>query len=255
MLRRHLIAWGLAGCCSTGHASCDTGLAERMHAKLHPDRVLDRDKAACRNWHGFPGRYIVVLPLPRPAAADGSTEFDLDIMVVQQADNGNTDHARITSRLFESRVLREDAVRITDLQIDTARYALAPEVRAFGLRIRHSDGSRSNPYSNEELRLYVPQGERIRNVLDGLETVRERGEWDASCSGNFEQLRTSLAVSRKATSHGYANLLLSQTRSESQAVPADDGGCKEQEQPATFSSTTLEYNGVRYPIPPALRLE
>ncbi len=253
-LRRACIAGVLAVIGTASHASCDSGLAERMHAKLHPDRELDRDKAGCKAWPGFLGRYIVVLPLPRPSSPAGSTEYDLDVMVVQQADNGNTDRARIASRIFESRALMEDAIRITDIQIDTARYTLAPDVRAFGLRVKHSGASRANPYANEELHLYVPQGEHLRKVLDGLETTRERGEWDTSCAGKFEQLRTSVAVSRTAASRGYADLSLSRTRIEIHATPTVEGECAEREQPASFKTFTLQYDGTRYPIPPALRL-
>lgn len=255
-LRHGLVALTLAAVSLASHASCDSGLAERIHAKLHPDRTLDSERAACKAWPAFLGRYIVVLPLPRPSTSPGVTEFDLDVVVVQQADNGNTERARIASRLFEPRALLEDAVRISDIQIDTARYLLAPDTRAFGLRVRHRGNSRANPYANEELRLYVPQGEQLRKVLDGLETTRERGEWDmADCAGKFEQLRTSVAVSRAVGKHGYADLLLGQTRVASHVTPSLEGGCVEQEQPARFTSLTLPYDGTRYPIPPALRLE
>ncbi|RZI94305.1 MAG: hypothetical protein EOP78_09225 [Variovorax sp.] len=255
LLQRGLVALALGGASLASHASCDTGLAERMHAKLHPDRELDRERAGCKAWPGFLGRYIVVLPLPRGAVSDAGTEFDLDVMVVQQADNGNTDRARIASRVFEKRALVEDAVRISDILIDTARYTLAPDTRAFGLRVKHSGSSRANPYANEELRLYVPQGEHLHKVLDGLETTRERGEWDTACAGKFEQVRTSVAVSRTSSNKGYADLLLSQTRIESHATPSVDGECVEREQPARFKTLTLQYDGTRYPIPPGLRLD
>lgn len=255
MFRQLLIACAVASCCAGAQASCDTGLAERMHAQLHPDRVLDREHAGCKLWPGFVGRYIVVLPLQRPSSSPGSTGLDLDVLVVQQADNGNTDRARVTSRLFETDALVEDSVRITDIHIDTARYTLAKGVRAFGLRVRHSGSSRTNPYANEELRLYVPEGEQLRKVLNGLETTRERGAWDTNCSGTFEQLRSSISVSRDAGSNGWADLVVNQTRTTSQAETNADGQCLEREQPATFKTTTLHYDGSRYPIPPALRLD
>lgn len=255
MFRRLLIACAVANWCVGAQASCDTGLAERMHAKLYPDRVLDREHAGCKIWPGFVGRYIVVLPLQRESASPGSTGFDLDVLVVQQADNGNTDRARVTSRLFETDALVEDAVRITDIHIDTSRYTLARGVRAFGLRVRHSGSSRNNPYANEELRLYVPDGGQLRKVLNGLETTRERGNSDINCSGTFEQLRTSITVSHEASSNGLADLVVSQTRMTSHAETNAEGQCLDRQQPATFKTTTLHYDGSRYPIPPALRLD
>lgn len=244
-LRRVLfIGSVLAGFGIGAHAACDTGLAERMHAKLHPKRTLDHERAVCEPWRGVPGRFVVVLPLPRPSTEPGTTQFDLDVLVVQQADNGNTERAKIVSRLFEEDVLTEDAVRIGEIRVDSARYTLAPDARAFGLRILRQGSSRANPYSNESLSLYVPQGPKLEKVLDGLELTLEQGEWDTNCTGSFETVRGSLSVVR-AGAGGYADLVLRQARSESRSSPLGDE-CVSQEQRQTFKSRLLRYDGTRY---------
>ena len=145
-----------------------------MHAKLHPKQALDHERAVCQPWRGLAGRFIVVLPLPRPSTEPGTTQFDLDVLVVQQADNGNTERAKIVSRLFEEDVLTEDAVRISEIRVDGARYALAPDVRAFGLRILRQGSSRANPYSNESLALYVPQGPKLAKAGHASDPVGEQ---------------------------------------------------------------------------------
>jgi hypothetical protein len=244
MRGRLLLAPLLAGFCVAGHAACDTGLAERMHAKLHPKRLLDHERAVCQPWRGFAGRFIVVLPMPRPSSEPNFTEFDLDVLVVQQADNGNTDRAAVISRLLQPAELTEDAVRIGAIKVDTARYALAGDARAFGVRVIRQGSSRANPYSSETLTLYVPQGPRLAKVLDGLETTLERGEWDTNCAGNFETVRGSLSIAR-STSHGYADLLLRQTRTQSRSTPQGEE-CVTQERPAKFTSMTLRYDGTIY---------
>jgi hypothetical protein len=245
-MRRGLFAaWLLATFCIAGHAACDTGLAERMHAKLHPKRTLDHERAVCEPWRGLPGRYIVVLPLPRPSTEPNRTEFDLDVLVVQQADNGNTDRAKVVSRLFEEAALTEDAVHIGEIKVDTARYNLAPDARAFGLRVLRQGTSRANPFSNETLTLYLPQqGQKLAKVLDGLEMTRESGEWDTNCTGSFETVRGTLSVAR-STSNGYADLVLRQSRSASRTMPQGEE-CTTQEQPATFKSRLLRFDGKEY---------
>jgi len=244
-LRRALLLGGLLGSFGiASQAACDTGLAERMHAKLHPKRTLDHERAVCEPWRGVPGRFIVVLPLPRPSTEPGTRQFDLDVLVVQQADNGNTERAKVVSRLFEEDVLTEDAVRIGEIRVDGTRYALAPDARAFGLRILRQGSSRANPYSNESLSLYVPQGPKLAKVLDGLELMLEQGEWDTSCTGSFETVRGSLSVARGSTG-GYADLLLHQARSESRSSPLGDE-CVTQAQRQTFKSRVLRYDGTRY---------
>lgn len=244
MRRALLLACLLMGAATAANAACETGLAERMHAKLHPGRALDHERAACQPWRGVPGRTIVVLPLPRASSIPGFTQFDLDVLVVQQADNGNSERARVVSRLFEPEALREYDVRIRAIKVDTTRYVLGEDVRAFGLRILRQGSSRTSPYSNESLNLYVPQGPKLAKVLDDLELVLERGEWDASCAGRFETVRGDLSVAR-GTRPGYADLLLRQSRSET-VSSASGGECITQERPATFGMQTLRYDGTAY---------
>jgi hypothetical protein len=245
MGRRFLAACLLGAFAAAGHAACDTGLAERMHAKLHPHRALDHERAMCEPWRGLPGRFIVVLPIPRESTEPGATQFDLDVLVVQQADNGNTDRAKVVSRLFEESALTEDAVRIAEIKVDTARYMLATDARAFGLRILRQGSSRANPYSNETLTLYVPQGPKLAKVLDDLQVTLEQGEWDTNCTGNFETVRGTLSVARGSAHNGYADLILREARSQSRSAPQGDE-CITHERPQTFNSTVLRYDGSGY---------
>jgi len=247
-MHRPLVAACLLGlACVAGHAACDTGLAERMHAKLHPKRALDHERAVCEPWRGSPGRYIVVLPMAQSGGDPDSTRFDLDVLVVQQADNGNTERAKIVSRLLDEGALTEDAIRIAEIRLDTARYMLAPDARAFGLRVLYQGSSRANPYARETLTLYLPEGQKLAKVLDELEMTVEHGEWDTNCTGTFETTRGTLSVMR-STSNGLADLTLRRTRSGSRNLLQGDE-CVTQERPALFSSTVLRYDGSVYRMP------
>lgn len=235
----------------TAHAACESGLAERMHAKLHPQRELDERLAACKAWPAFPGRSIVVLPLVK-AAGEGMRLLDLELLLIQRPDNGNTERDTVVARLFQPEALTEDAVAIQDIRIDTARYTLASDARAFGLRVRYRGSSRANPFASETLRLYLPHGSKLRPVLEELELDRDSGEWDTQCNGRFEQLRTQVSVGRTG-SNGLADLLLSRTLKKSHAQMHEDGDCREAGGPARFSTATLHYDGERYKVPKALR--
>ena len=230
---------------TTSHAACDTGLAERMSAKLHPGRLLDHQRAACEPWRGVPRHVIVVLPLPRPASDADTTEFDLDVLVVLQADNGNSEHSVVVSRLFQEKALREDEVRIRDIEVDPTQYRLAPDARAFGLRVLYRGTSNTRPYARETLTLYVPHDTRLRKVLDGQQMALERGEWDADCGGAFTAVQGNLSVVRGATSHGYADLLLRQNRRQSRSTLQGDE-CLTRKRKETFTSTTLHFDGTVY---------
>lgn len=244
----------LATCAVAARAACESGLAERMHAKLYPQRELDEEHAACKPWPAFPGRSIVVLPMPRPSSEPGVTEYDLEVLVIQRPDNGNTERDIVMSRLFEAQALTGDAIAIEDIRIDTARYVLAADTRAFGLRVRYRGSSRANPYATETLQLYAAQGAKLRKVLGEIELDMDRGEWDTSCAGRFEQVRGTLSVARSAN-QGLADLLVQRTRTESRAEPQEGGDCAEKASPATLRSYTLRFDGESYRIPQALRTE
>lgn len=254
MRRRLVIALWLALPSFAAQAACESGLAERMHARLHPARQLDTEHAACKPWPAFAGRSIVVLPMPRPSLEPGERAYDLEVLVIQRPDNGNTERDTIVSRLFEPNALTEDMIAIQDIRIDTARYALAPEVRAFGLRVRYRGSSRTNPYASETLRLYTAHGARLHKVLDEIELDMDGGEWDSTCTGHFNQVRSMVSVA-KATSQGYADLLVQRTQVESRSETGEGGECTEKTLPARLRSYTLHYDGEAYRVPKALRTD
>ncbi|MGI4777000.1 MAG: hypothetical protein ACRYGA_02585 [Janthinobacterium lividum] len=233
----------------TARAACDTGLAERMHGKLYPDRALDHERAVCEPWRGFLGRFIVVLPMAVPAAQSepGLTEYDVEVLVVQQADNGNTDRARIVARVAEPRALSEDTTRIASIRVDTARYTLAPEAKAFGVRIVYRGAATERPYESERLSLYVPDGIELNKVLDELEMERQSGSWDTNCTGTFRTVHSTLTPAR-ATTNGYADLTLRRTGSNSRSTSMGEE-CVTREKPANFKSTSLHFDGAKYRIP------
>ncbi|MGJ7563460.1 hypothetical protein ACSFBM_06335 [Variovorax sp. GB1R11] len=235
------------------HAACESGLAERMHAKLHPNRPLDERLAACKIWPAFPGRSIVVLPMPRETTDRGAKVFDLEIVLIQRPDNGNTERDTVIGRLMQPEALDEDATTsIQDIRIDTSRYVLSSEARAFGVRVRYRGTSApGSPLASETVRLYVHHGKQFRQVLQEVELDHDNGGWDATCTGHFEKLRTMLSVG-KAVSNGFADLQLSRTLVQSRAQQEEDQGCVEKTLPAKFSAVTLRYDGERYKVPKSL---
>ena len=252
---RHIAAaLALALPALVAQAACESGLAERMHAKLHPQRQLDQERAACKPWLAFPGRSIVVLPMPRPSSEPGVTAYDLEVLVIQRPDNGNTERDTILSRVFEPAALTEDAITIQDIRIDTARYLLAPGVRAFGVRVRYRGSSRANPFATETMQLYAAQGATLRRVLEEIELDMDRGEWDTSCAGRFEQVRGSVSVAAGVT-QSFADLLVQRDHTESRAEMQEGGECAEKALPSRHRNYTLRYDGERYRVPKALRTE
>jgi hypothetical protein len=252
-LLRHALLLLCLPAAGLAHAACESGLAERIHAKLHPNRPLDERLAACKIWPAFPGRSIVVLPLPRETTDNGAKVFDLELLLIQRPDNGNTERDVVIGRLLQPEALDEDATTaIQDIRIDTSRYVLSPDARAFGLRVRYrGSNAPGSPLGSETVRLYVHHGNKLRQVLQEIELDHDNGGWDSTCTGHFEKLRTMLSVG-KSTSNGFADLQLSRTLVQSRAQEQEDQVCVEKALPARFSTVTLRYDGERFRVPKSL---
>lgn len=244
-----LLSLGLLAFVPLAQAACESGLAERIHARLHPDRVLDERLAACKPWPAFPGRIVIVLPMPRPASDLAATKvYDLEVLLVQRPDNGNTERDTLVSRLFQAEAMDEDGVAIQEIKVDTARYVLASDARAFGLRVRYRGTTHADAFASETLRLYVAQGSKLREVLQEIELDSDSGEWNADCSGRFRQLRTMLST-RPNRNGAFADLVLSRTRTQSRAQVQDDGSCAEKALSPQYSTVVLRYDGERFKVP------
>lgn len=251
-LRHAALLLGLSAA-GLSHAACESGLAERLHAKLHPQRALDERLAACKPWPGALGRILVVLPMPRPSVDVGAAKvYDLEVLMVQRPDNGNTERDTVVGRLFQAEALDEEGVAIQEILVDTGRYVLAPDARAFGLRVRYRGTTRGDTFASETLRLYVVQAGRLREVMQEVELDNESGEWNADCTGRFRQLRSMLSTRPNRTA-AFADLLIARTIVQSRGQMQEDGSCAEHGQPAQYGTVVLRYDGERYRVPKALR--
>ncbi|WP_219218566.1 hypothetical protein [Variovorax boronicumulans] len=252
LLRPAFLFLGLLAVGPLAHAACESGLAERIHARLYPDRVLDERLAACKAWPAFPGRIVIVLPMPRPTSDPTATKvYDLEVLLVQRPDNGNTERDTLVSRLFQAEAMDEDGVAIQEIKVDTARYVLAADARAFGLRVRYRGTTRADAFASETLRLYVSQGGKLREVLQEIELDSDSGEWNADCTGRFRQLRTLLST-RPNRNSPFADLVLTRTRTQSRGQLQDDGSCAEKALPPQYSTVVLRYDGERFKVPRSL---
>lgn len=247
-----VLAAGLL-CSGGAHAACESGLAERMHRRLYAERPLDHALAACKAWPAFPGRSIVVLPMPQqPGTEPGRRVFDLAVLIIQRPDNGNTERDAVMSLSYQRAALRENGAMLQDVRIDTGRYVLAPNQRAFGLRARYRGDALAAPFSNETLRLYLAQGKGIDEILAETEIERDSGRWDLQCEGRFERLRTQISVERTDRNR-WPDLVLARTLLPNHTVLQADGQCVDQASPPRNTPLRLKPDGKAYPAPPPIK--
>lgn len=205
----------------------------------------------CKAMPDRPDASIVALAIQqqgtRELEAQGTGLYDLDVSVV------DTRSRRILARSLQKAAITSDAWRFNGVSIDTGRYRLAKDVRAFGIRAGWGGSSRYSPAMDTNLSLYVRDGKQLRQVL-GLLAYSVRGEYDDNCSGSSTTLERTIDIA-PTLSHGFADLIVTSKVTGREMKKGEGGGedCKEVESPAEIAQTTLRYDGRKYVVPDALQ--
>lgn len=171
-------------------------------AKSAGIRYNEADAATCKSAPGNPARTLAALAYP----ADASQAKTLVVAVVDA-------HSTRVLESYRQEVIEDAAVMVgaDSLSLDTARYQLAPGVRAFGLRFRSDahGASCAEGIWRDELTLFVPDGGSLRPVLKGLAMSRSWAR--KGCFGNgsgtlvYDAATLSIALAPTRTK-GYADL-------------------------------------------------
>jgi hypothetical protein len=213
-------------------------LALRVADKLGRLRGQKIHTAICKAWPGKVDSSIVALVRPQAGATDDQANYHLDLAVVK------TGSGEILQHLAQQDAISSDAMRFDGISLDTANYALASGVRAFGVRTMHSHiGGTSS--SDETLSLYVPDGKTLKPVLLDMTMnllVSDRG---GECNEARGTART-LAVGGPGK-RGWADLVVKE-KSSDQQVKMIGNGCVES-MSRSSRQYLLQFDGIRYVAP------
>jgi hypothetical protein len=206
----------------------------------------------CKVWPAQDKLLLVAVPrMDSKASLETDRVGDLDILVVDR------NSLKVQQRLTLPDAMSDDAIQIQKLEFDTARYVIAPDVQAFGLRTTRNGASRANPFNEVSLTLFARTGSAgdgkpgpLRVVLDKLSVERASGEWDTNCTGDFTQRKSVLAMSGEKH-EGFYDIRVSQSseRSKAALTGKNQTDCKETAEKAVKTQETLRYDGKQYVIP------
>lgn len=208
------------------------------------EQPLELHRVVCKVWPARSELTLVAVPLVR-VAEQGSGETDLELLVVESRTQ------KVVARRLEKHLLDWDAIYVSSLAFDTARYWIAEGQLAFGVRVGRTGSSRVNPYGENFLNLYLLEGQQLRPVLNKLEMESSRGEWDSNCTGEWTDKKRTLAMGEKPGRSGYYDLLLREKASYSRAEARGDD-CVAVEEKTQQQRYRLVYDGMRYPVPGTL---
>lgn len=209
------------------------------------DRIRTSE-VACKQWPADPSRSLLaVRVVPSVESESEYSEIaDLEVLVVDSEFGG------VEARRRESGRLDSDAIRVTGLQLDTARYRIADGTTAFGVRIDRVGSSQPNPWNETVLALFVVEPARLRPVLDSLKVSHFGGEWNTVCEGKFHSVDRVVAIEPHAGS--WADLRVISRASTRLNVLSAEGECERIQAAPEISAVVLRYDGERYPVPEAL---
>lgn len=197
--------------------------------------------AICRVWPAHPELTLAAVPLMAQQYSDYDNVGDLELLVLDSA----TLDVKQRLRLPES--MSDDAIRITGLTLDTARWKIAPEQTAFGLRISRTGSSRVNPFSETALSLFVIDNNQVRPILNGIVLENSSGEWDGNCEGTFSDSKRTLALD-SGSQNGYVDIRVTEKNVASTSYVDANEQCVSKDRPSK-ASWLLHYDGNHYAIP------
>lgn len=159
---------------------------------------------------------------------------------------------KVLRRAFFKRRFLSDGYRFDGIEIDTANYTIAPNLRAIGLRANyHIDLGFT---SSQSLTLFVPSGTTYKEVLSNADMVISFTKTWPSCTNETRDATRSVSIS-KEISEGYFDLIVRESlvdaREHKGLRPGDD--CVTNIEHKETKTYTLRFKGRHYVIPTEMR--
>lgn len=204
----------------------------------------DPHAVLCRNWPARPELTLVAVPLMTKQSDDGN-EGDIELLVVDTAG------LEVRQRLRLPGLMTDDALYVSNIAFDTARYHLAPKKTAFGLRLSLHGSSGPNPFGETTLWLFLIDDGQLKPVVDNIVVARNQGEWDTNCAGEF--LETVRTLSMKPPERGaFADIVVSEKTTTTVSRAGEGGECLSTEKSVT-AQHRIRHEEAGYRIPEDLQ--
>jgi hypothetical protein len=194
-----------------------------------------------------PALTIAALPLPHLENTTDAGVYDLEVLIADSMTG------TVIAQTQQQSAITYDAVRLTGIAIDTARYQLTPNQRAFGVRISYAGSSGIFPFDTTSLNLYVVEDQVVRPVLNQFIVESRNGDWDGVCAGSFNTTSRSIEMGLPGA-EGYVNLKVAEKSTRRVSVVSKTE-CVTKEQQPTRTNFSLVYHNGHYPTPKRMKLD
>jgi hypothetical protein len=228
------------------YAQCDE-YYQMWASDLHANGSVDLEKAACKVWPANPNLTIAALPIAHHDNDANVGTYDLKVLVADSLTGS------VYAHIYQPSAIQYDAINLTGIAIDTARYQLKSDKRAFGVRISYSGSSAIFPMDTTSLDLYVIDERVLRPVLNHFVVEARNGDWDGLCEGVFNTTVRSIDLGSPGQ-EGYAALKISEKHIHS-VSKMTDAGCATKDQSITRTNSVISYRNGEYQVPGKMKIK
>jgi hypothetical protein len=248
--KRILLVIGLCAYSNISMGGCDDSFVETIRHKL--GYAVERNEwsefVACKQFPSSEGIFAIAKRQKGTEIGDSETmgDYNLEIALV---DNRTT---KVLRRAFFKQRFISDGYRFDGIEIDTANYAIAPNLRAIGIRANyHIDLGFT---SSQSLTLFIPSGTTYKEVLsDAVMAISFTKNWP-SCTNETREATRTVSIA-KEISRGYFDHLVRESlvdaREHEGLKPGDD--CISSIEHKETKTYTLRFDGKHYVIPKEMR--
>ena len=181
---------------------------------------------------------------PRDPSEDASEDnYDLDVSLEDPASG-----KPVAVGHFKGLLTNGGGPELGELKVDTGKYFIAPGVRAFGVRALNSMSLFGVPTDGEELALFVVRGKDIVNVLSHADMRVSYSNRAQVCEEQRREVARVLVVD-KALTHGFRDLLVKETITDSAGKKDASGRCRLAPTSVKTNEHRLQYDGSKYTVP------
>lgn len=215
------------------------------------EATVDRRYYVCKALPNNPGKIVVamvingdhVLIFEDLISANTDFKGHLNVLIV------SADGKKIYGQLLRKDIIYSNALQLTGISIDTARYYLEEGSTIFGVRVSNTANSHVYTSDVSTLSLFKFRNNSITEILDRLQTYGYSGN-HANCydnndeAGILEVSKSTLSVAKTVT-HGMNDIIVHTVAKRINALCTDE---KETVIPVVDTTITLRFNGSVYPI-------
>lgn len=200
----------------------------QVNLNLYSEKVIPNNKS----------QSILLIPKYTNQKEDDYTLMDAYVLIV---DNKS---GKILYKNVESGAWVSDAMILESLVIDTGLYILGDQKRAFGVRVSTHNMSGPNPFSMEELSLYLVDKNKLNKIANNLIVYRSATEWDMKCTAESTSEKMFINVDNKTASNGLFNIKIKTDIEKEISKPVKDD-CKSKIIKSQKNSV-LKFDGNQY---------